>query len=379
MSGKPDISLLAFDVSNNCMGRAVMLADVLSRQFGVEVIGPASRADGVWLPCREGGIPVRWVPMGRLTGPGLLRQLAAMVNGRLVYALKPRLTSFGAGLLARRQSGLPLVLDIDDWEGGFYRDRPRQMLKAELRHPGNLNNALTTLALERLTGRAEAVTVSSTFLKRRFGGLLVPHCRDTARLDPDKYDRKEIRARHSWSDSLVVMFLGTPTAHKGIDILLAAAGMMDVPGLRVVIAGAGAGSPYWQRAGRQNGHEVEVLGQMPMSEIPVLLAAADIMVMPQLAGPASAGQVPAKLFDAMAMGRAVIASAVSDIPGILGDSGLLCQPGSAVDLAAKLTVLAASPEWRRVLGARARQRCIDRYSHEAVAGSLCGLMEKFVG
>lgn len=356
-----------------------MLGEVLSRCFRVEIIGPASSADGVWLPCRESGIRVRWIPMGRLTGPGLLSQLAAMVNGRLIYALKPRLTSYGAGLLARRQNGLPLVLDIDDWEGGFYRDQPRRMLKAELRHPGNLNNVLTTLALEKMAGRADAVTVSSSFLKQRFGGILVPHCRDTSALDPGRYDRLSIRDRLGWSDSLVVMFLGTPTAHKGIDTLLAAAGMMDVPGLRVVIAGAGAGDPCWQWAGRQNGHEVEVLGQMPMNELPVLLAAADIMVMPQLAGPASAGQVPAKLFDAMAMGKAVVASDVSDIPDILGDSGLLCQPGSAVDLAAKLSVLAASPESRRVLGARARQRCIDRYSHEAVADSLCGLMEKFVG
>jgi hypothetical protein len=47
--------------------------------------------------------------------PGLEKAL----EGRVLYATKPRNTSFGLGLLARRRFGVPLALDVDDWEMAF--------------------------------------------------------------------------------------------------------------------------------------------------------------------------------------------------------------------------------------------------------------------
>mgnify|MGYP003694724449 CR=1 FL=1 len=47
--------------------------------------------------------------------------LAAQADGDLLYASKPRPTSYGAALLARRRRARPLLLDIDDWEVGFFR------------------------------------------------------------------------------------------------------------------------------------------------------------------------------------------------------------------------------------------------------------------
>ena len=76
--------------------------------------------------------------------------------------------------------------------------------------------------MERLAGRADAVTVASRFLEPRFGGTLIPHVRDTEAWDPARYDAGAGRRDLGADGRPVVMFLGTPRAYKGIDDLVEA-------------------------------------------------------------------------------------------------------------------------------------------------------------
>lgn len=375
-----DISILSFDVSHNCLGRAHMLAGILNRRFEVEIIGPATTKDGIWMPCRdEETIPINWTPPGGRLGRRMVKDLLAMVRGKIIYAVKPRFSSYGVGLMARRRLRVPLVLDIDDWEMGFYLSYLRSTMKSDISNLGNLNNLATTWIMERFVGRADAITVSSRFLQSRFGGVRITHTRDTDVLDPARFDRAAIREARGWTDNIVAMFLGTPAPHKGIDTLLAAAAMVEEPGFRVVIAGAGPRSTVWGREKAANGAPVQVIGQIPFGEMPGLLAAADIAVVPQHAEPATVGQVPAKIVDAMAMGRAIVASAISDIPEMIEGCGLLCRPADPDDLAAKLSQLAGDPEMRRVLGEAARERCVTSYSHDSAEEPLCRIFEDLAG
>jgi glycosyltransferase involved in cell wall biosynthesis len=353
-----------------------MLAEVLSRRFKVEIIGPATHEDGVWLPCRDSDIPVRWTPQGRIFGLGMVRRLLSMTRGKMVYAIKPRFTSYGVGLLAQKYKHLPLVVDIDDWEMGFYLEYLRSTKRYVLADIGNSNNLATTWLMEKLVGRADAVTISSDFIMKRFGGTKIPHARDTKVLDPARFDREALRAEKGWSDHTVAIFLGTPTLYKGIDTLIAAARLVDEPGLKVVIAGAGPRSELWNGKVRMSDTNIEIIGLRPFEEMPATLAAADIAVIPQNEGPATIGQVPVKLIDAMAMGKAIVASAVSDIPRIIDGCGIVCKPGDADDLAAKLTMLASDEEMRKQIGAKARARCIERHSYDALEEPLTAIFEE---
>src|SRR5207244_4397593 len=76
----------------------------------------------------------------------------------------------------------------------------------------------------------------SRFLADRFGGLLVPHVRDTEAWTPERFDRAAARARLGVGDARVVMFLGTPRAHKGVEDLVEATAGLD--GARLVVVGA---------------------------------------------------------------------------------------------------------------------------------------------
>ena len=41
------ISILSPDLSNNCLGRAYLLAKILQRRYEVEIVGPIF-GDGIW-------------------------------------------------------------------------------------------------------------------------------------------------------------------------------------------------------------------------------------------------------------------------------------------------------------------------------------------
>ena len=90
------------------------------------------------------------------------------------------------------------------------------------------------------------------------------------------------------------------------------------------------------------------------------------MALPSLAESWSAAQLPAKLVDAMALGRAVVASDVPPIRWALGGTGLLARPGDVDDLAAGLAAL-LDPQRRAELGAAAHRRALDLFSLPAVA------------
>ena len=367
------VSVLAFDLSDNSTGRADLLARLLAPRYSVEVVGPRFGAE-VWRPARGGAIPYRSLPGARYPRfVSLAPDLARLADGDVLVASKPRPTSFGVALLARRQRRRPLLLDIDDWELGFFYRSGRWGRLGRALNLANPNGLPWTWLMERCVGRADAITVASRFLERRFGGTLIPHVRDTEAWDPARFDAAGMRVALGIGDAKVVMFLGTPRGHKGVDDLVAA---MEGLGARLVIVGADTGTEAARRWAARPG--VTVRGAIPFDEVPRYLAAADVVAIPQRATSDTVGQVPAKLFDAMAMARPIVATSVSMIPEILDGCGLLVPPGDGRALRAMLETLLASPDRARELGRRARARCIERYSFASARTVLFPLIDGLV-
>jgi glycosyltransferase involved in cell wall biosynthesis len=206
------------------------------------------------------------------------------------------------------------------------------------RAPGRIIHA----ALERLTARrADAVTwVSSDVGARmrragaRDGGRAVVAA--PAFPAPTADQVAAARATLGECDRPVVFAAGRLTGQKGFGVLIAAAALWQGRDPAPVLAIAGEG-PLAGELGAQAlaaGVPVRFLGRC--ADVPALMAAADVVVVPSL----WEGQ-PLVLQEALRAARPIVASQVGGIPDLTGEDGaLLVPPGDAVALAgAVLTIL----------------------------------------
>lgn len=369
------ISILCFDVSHNAVARAWLLARLLEPLGTVEIVGPRF-GEGIWEPVALEGIPIRSVPGARFPRfAAAIPALAGLADGDLLYASKPRLTSAGIGYLKHLIAGRPLLVDIDDWETGFFLRSGFWGTVGRALNLANPRGLAWTWLMESLSGLADGLTVASRFLQSRFGGVLIPHVRDTRRWAPGCADPQPVRERLGLSKERVVMFLGTPRGYKGIEDLAAAVARMGRTDVALVVVGADPGSDAGRAlAVRHPG--IRLVGRVPIAEVPRYLSAADVLVVPQRETTDTRGQVPAKIFDAMALGRPLVSTRVAMIPEVLEGCGLLVPPGDPAALGLAIGRLLDHPEEARALGTKARERCVERYSFEAARRRLFPLVDR---
>src|SRR5690606_2270639 len=107
---------------------------------------------------------------------------------------------------------------------------------------------------------------------------------------------------------------------------------------------------------------VHFLGARPNTEMPGLLASADVAVIPSLMGATSVAAL-----EAMSCGRPVGASAVGGLPEIVGgEVGTLFRPADPADLAERVAALLARADLAEA-GRRARARVVERWSLKRLA------------
>jgi glycosyltransferase involved in cell wall biosynthesis len=137
------------------------------------------------------------------------------------------------------------------------------------------------------------------------------------------------------------------------------------PKLHLLIAGRGELDDALRKQAEALGvvDRLHLLGLR--SDIPNLLAAADVFVLPSL----SEG-LPLALLEAMFAGRPIVASDVGEIRNVLanGDAGMLVPAGDAPGLAAALATLLEAPTHAQELASRARHRAQLEYDVSRMVG-----------
>ena len=375
---KARITLICADMSRNAFGRAYVLARVLHRSYQVKVVG-AQFGRGVWAPMagllEAEGIEVRSIPAShhpRFLGAAS-KLWRAVDDSDLIYALKPYPTSFGLALAYQQAKHVPVMLDIDDWELGTLHAMSRQQRwKLYARGALSPNHLLLVRWLYGRVRRAEGITVSSRFLQEKYGGVVVPHGRDTRVMDPATVSGEAVRREFGLAGP-VVMFFGTPRPHKGIEDLIAAVAQLQRPDVSCVIVGANMADKYDASLG-QGSAQVRLLPMQPFARVPEFMAAADVVVIPQRQTPFSEAQMPAKIYDAMAMARPIVGTQISDIPETLAGCGLVVPPGDVGALAGAIGRLLDDPAEARRLGLAARAKCEAQYSWDAMQATLESLI-----
>ncbi len=223
-----------------------------------------------------------------------------------------------------------------------------------------------------------------------------PNCVDPAVYRSERFSPEERRAARAAfdipQDAQVALFLGTFGPWHGVEVLaetirdLAQTRLAWLEEMRLVflLIGDGQLMPRIRETLRDVPAAIyRLAGLVPQAEAPRHLAAADILLSPHVPNPDGTRFFgsPTKLFEYMAMGKAIIASDLEQIGAVLapshhvgrqglpkseedlaGSCALLTTPGSAQDLVSALEYLTPRPELRARLGQAARARVLERYT-----------------
>lgn len=382
------ISILSADLSSNCLGRAYLLAKILQRHYEVEIIGPIF-GEGIWKPIvNDKSIIYKSVKINGLFKPyWQIMELVKKIDGDVIYASKPLFTSFGIGLLKKFFKKKPLLLDIDDWQLGFRKEYYSKLsfyhrldfLASSILYLYDMGSYLNDLICEKLACFANGITVSNNFLKVKFGGTIVCHGRNTEAFNPQKFDKNLIKEKYEIEKTkMIVMFFGTPRPYKGIEDLINAVALIKNQDIILVIVGTDQHSQdFIELAGKMLNQRFKEFGFQPFELVPEFLAMADVIVIPQKRNFATIGQVPAKVYDAMAMAKPIIATDVSDLPEILKDCGWIVEAENPKQLAETIQYVLEHPSEAQEMGSNARQKCIEKYSWDAIEKVLVGMFSKY--
>ncbi len=298
--------------------------------------------------------------------------------------LWPLMSEFAAALRDELERDTPDLVHAHFWMSGWAAHRVARSLQlptaitfhalgtVKHRHLGAADpSPVARLAVERQLARSVnrvVATCSDEVAELRSVGAAAQHISvvpcgvDVARFTPDGPVLNVRRQRHR------IVSLGRLVPRKGFDTVVQA--LTRLPDTELIIAGGTPGDdPERNRllaeADRLGvADRVEMMAQVPRSEVPALLRSADVVVATPWYEPF--GIVP---IEAMACGVPVVASAVGGmLDTVLPEvTGLLVPPQDAAGLASAVARLLDQPALRRSYGSAAARRARQDYSWDRVA------------
>jgi glycosyltransferase involved in cell wall biosynthesis len=155
------------------------------------------------------------------------------------------------------------------------------------------------------------------------------------------------------------------------------AAAFDGRAIRFAFVGEGADKKRLERRVAELGlGNVALLPGVASAEMPALLAAADICLVPLRKVPLFATFIPSKMFEYLAAGKAVIGSVTGEAAQILAEAGaVVVPPEDSGSLAAAIAALAADPQLRAEIGRAGRAFAERRYDRGALAREYRKILE----
>jgi colanic acid biosynthesis glycosyl transferase WcaI len=307
---------------------------------------------------------------------GMAGIAGSLVKGRydLVYATSPPLFVGAAGLLAATVRRLPLVFEVRDlW--------PESAVAL-----GELGNARAIAAAEQLekllyrrAARVVAVThgIQARLVERGVNPSkveLIPNGANTDLFAYSETGRRAVRDKLRLDDKFVVLYAGIHGIAQGLETLLQAAKrLQERSDITFLLIGEGPRKGDIARMKEEmNLGNVTMLPEVPSTQMPSYLSAADCAIVPLKKEAVFRGALPSKMFEAWACSRPVVLSVEGEAEAILKEAGggIPSTPEDPEPMAQAILQMAGNREEAEAMGARGRDYVVAHYSRHEQAQAL---------
>ncbi len=195
---------------------------------------------------------------------------------------------------------------------------------------------------------------------------------DTSRFRPSS--KALARAGLGWDTRFVVLYAGTHgLAHGLMAILEAASQLRELP-IHFIFVGDGVEKAHLvAHAQKQQLEQVTFLDSVPHEQVPMLLSAADVCLVPLRKLPLLTGTLPVKMFEIMSCASPMVVLAEGEACRIAAQeagAAIAVEPENADELAAAILYLHEHPDYAELLGSNGRAYVEAHYDYDLLAAAL---------
>jgi glycosyltransferase involved in cell wall biosynthesis len=342
----------------------VLLAKGLPRdQFQVEAAA-LTRLGPLEADLRAAGIPVTLIGKPLKVDPFALHRLTRFLRAKRFDVVQTWVFAANSyGRVAAHWAKVPVVVTaemaVDQWKSRGHLAIDRKLVAWTDRVVGNSH---AVVDFYRNAGIPEA---RLAMIHSGIGGE-----------EPPEVDRGELRRSFGWPEDVpLALFAGRLMPQKGVDDLILTLDLLQHvrPALKTLIVGDGPLRSELEETARafQLLDKVRFLGHR--DDVPRLLAAADMLVLPSLYE-----GLPNVVLEAMRFRKPVVATAAPGTTEVVvdGETGLLTPLKNPPALAKAIRTLVDDPDLGRKLGESGRRRVEAEFGVETMVSRFASLYEE---
>lgn len=288
-----------------------------------------------------------------------LKSLRKIDPARIVLNYPSVYTGILGFIIGKRLLRRPVLLDFNDLIAQY----TSHLLNLT---PQNIMAKLFVLIQDYIVRNSDKIIAPTNYLKEYASELgvrdekisVIPNGVDTNFFDPRKYFAEETESQMRLNGKKICAYCGRLDSWAGTNVIwqLSKAFASKNPNTSFLVVGSGEEKV-------PSAKNIVAVGGVAYEKVPKMLAVADVVLVPFPDNEVSRAASPLKLFEGMAMGKAIIASCVDGIKEVLShrENGMLVNPSDIAEWSKTVTELLNNGLMARRLGENARIAAREKY------------------
>ncbi len=196
---------------------------------------------------------------------------------------------------------------------------------------------------------------------------------DTNKFQP--MNKSQARAELGWDEYFTILYAGTHGLAHGLETVLDAAEQLkNYPAIRFVLVGDGAAkASLVEEAQQRELFNITFLDPQPHDRMRLVIAGADVCLVPLRKLPLFEGALPSKSYEVMACARPIILAVAGEARKLIeqeAGAAIAIEPENATALVQSILYLFTDPEEAERLGQRGRIFVEARFDRDQLTSTL---------